>query len=207
MSITTYAELQTAIGNWLNRTDTTVTDRIPEFVANFEAFFCRKCRLRPMMERDQNTTFSAEYTALPTGFLQMVDVKLLGSTVYSLKPRSHEWLDENFIDGTSGIPRFFAISETEIRVEPPPDATYTAEMIYYKFSALSDSNTTNWLLASHPDLYLKGSLVEAEPFLFSDDRTVGWKALRDEIIQELQVAERRAAWSGGVLQAKPDRVA
>ena len=35
MAITTYAELKTAISNWLDRTD--LDDRIPEFIALAEA--------------------------------------------------------------------------------------------------------------------------------------------------------------------------
>ncbi len=49
MSISTYAELQTAVGNWLNRAD--LTARIPEFIELFEARVKRDLRVRQMEKR------------------------------------------------------------------------------------------------------------------------------------------------------------
>jgi hypothetical protein len=46
MSITTYTELQTAIGNWLDHS--LFTSRIPEFIVLFEATANRKLRVRQM---------------------------------------------------------------------------------------------------------------------------------------------------------------
>ena len=42
MAITTYAELKTAIANWLNRED--LTSVIPDFISLAEADFNRKLR-------------------------------------------------------------------------------------------------------------------------------------------------------------------
>jgi hypothetical protein len=43
---------------------------------------------------------------------------------------------------------------------------YTGTLNYYaKFAALSDTNTTNYILASHPAIYLYGSLYHAANFL------------------------------------------
>ena len=57
-------------------------------------------------------------------------------------------------------PRYYAITAGEIEVFPVPDGTYSTELYYYaKIDALSDSNTSNWLLEYFPDAYLYGALV------------------------------------------------
>lgn len=202
MTINTYATLQTALDNWLDRTN--VAARSAEFIALFEAHFRRKgARVRRGMQRDTNATISTEYEPLPDDFLSCVSFKINSSPVRSLKPVSMEWIDENYVNAETGVPLFYAITGTEVRFAPAPDATYTGEMVYHTFDALSDSNTSNWLLASHPDLYLYGALVEAEPFYLNDPRMVVWKARRDEIMEELVRSEKRAQWGVG-MRVRPD---
>ena len=53
MAINTYATLQTAVANWLDRSD--LTDRIPEFIALAEARMNRNLRLALMLNVDQTT--------------------------------------------------------------------------------------------------------------------------------------------------------
>ncbi|MCK8356920.1 hypothetical protein LXA28_18340, partial [Erwinia amylovora] len=47
---------------------------------------------------------------------------------------------------------------------------------------------TNWLLTDHPDLYLYGSLLQAEAYLFNDDRLAVWKTAHDEVMAEIMTA-------------------
>ena len=58
-------------------------------------------------------------------------------------------------------------NETEtLRFGPAPDTAYTGYLSYYKsFGALSDTNTTNYILNNHPGIYLYGSLYHAANFL------------------------------------------
>ena len=53
MAINTYATLQTAVANWLDRSD--LTDRIPEFIALAEARMNRTLRLAIMLNVDETT--------------------------------------------------------------------------------------------------------------------------------------------------------
>ena len=48
-------------------------------------------------------------------------------------------------------------------------------MIYRaNIPALSESNTTNWLLTLAPDLYLYGVLLESAPYMKEDERISTW---------------------------------
>jgi hypothetical protein len=72
----------------------------------------------------------------------------------------------------------------------PLDATALEFDYFQKIPALAsvapaNGTQTNWLLTAHPDLYLFGSLVEAEMFGVNDERAPLWKGRRDEIFDEL----------------------
>jgi hypothetical protein len=94
----------------------------------------------------------------------------------------------------AGKPRFYTIVGNQFEFIPTPDAEYFAELTYYaKIPPLSDSNTSNWLLAYAPDLYLYGALIEAEPYLKNDERIGVWGELYLRAINEIEVADERAS--------------
>jgi hypothetical protein len=81
-------------------------------------------------------------------------------------------------------------------VIPTPDTGYTGELTYYgKITALSDSNTSNWLLSYAPDLYLYGALLEASPYLKDDERLATWGQLYTNSLGDIEVADQRASVS------------
>ena len=70
-------------------------------------------------------------------------------------------------------------------------------MLYFKyFTALSDSNTTNDMLTYHPDAYLYGALVEAEPYLYNDKRLQTWSSLYDRAKDDIIRSNERDRHSG-----------
>ena len=82
MAITTYAELQTAIGNWLDHS--LFTARIPEFITLFEACANRRLRVR-QQETSTNLTPSGGSVALPSDYLSWRRVTWTGSTRVELE--------------------------------------------------------------------------------------------------------------------------
>jgi hypothetical protein len=66
----------------------------------------------------------------------------------------------------SGQPSTYTILGDNFRFAPSPASSYTGNINYYKeFDPLSDSNTSNYILANHPAIYLYGSLYHAANFL------------------------------------------
>ena len=63
MAITTYAELQTAIANWLARDD--LTTYLPDFITLFEAAANRRLRVRQMETTATLTPSSGSATCRP----------------------------------------------------------------------------------------------------------------------------------------------
>jgi hypothetical protein len=199
MALTTYAELKTSIGDWLNRSD--LTSVIPDFISLAEAQIERTLRARQMIVR-ANASFDAQYGAVPADFLEVKSLKLTSTNPQTpLSFLSIDALDAEMTKHTaSGRPKFFGIVGGQLRIVPTPDATYTTELTYYaKLSKLSTSNTSNWLLASSPDIYLYGALLQAAPYLQDDARIQTWATLYERALNDLQTADDRGASSGGAL--------
>jgi hypothetical protein len=199
MALTTYTELKTSIGDWLNRSD--LTTAIPDFISLAEAQIERTLRTRQMIVR-ANASFDAQYGAVPSDFLETKSLKLTSTNPQTpLQFLSIDALDNEAANYTaSGKPKFFGVVGGQFRIVPTPDANYTTELTYYaKLTKLSSSVASNWLLASSPDIYLYGSLLQAAPYLQDDARIQTWATLYERALNDLQTADDRGASSGGAL--------
>ena len=166
MAINNYSTVQTAISNWLDRDD--LTNRIPEFISLAEARFNRILRIRAMetVSTSISTVAGTREYALPTNYVQMKEFHLTTDPLTPLSYITPEMMTRLWAGSSQAKPKVFTIIGENVRLGPNPDAVYTTSMLYYKtFDALSDSNTTNWVISNAPDVYLYGSLLEAEPFL------------------------------------------
>jgi hypothetical protein len=194
MAITTYAELQTATANWLDRTD--LTSRIPEFIELAEANFNRLIRQPDMIAKDDSFSIASRYTTLPTDTLQIIRIVVDLSPVIVLEYMTPEEISERrIVMNATGRPYYFTTiggSTDQLEVLPSPDSTYTSSIVYYtRIAALTDAATSNWLLAAHPDIYLFGTLVEAEPYLKNDERLSMWAARLDKALNDLRLQGQR----------------
>ena len=196
MALTTYSELKTAIANWLDRSD--LDDRIPEFIQLAEARHRRDFKIRRMETRvTANTIADTEYYSLTDNFVAMRNIQLNTDPKTSLEYLTPEQMDRVRAGSNTGKPKAYSIIGNNFQLRPIPDAVYEIEMLYYKyFTALSDSNTTNDMLTYHPDLYLYGALVEAEPYLQNDKRIQTWAGFYDRAKQDLITTNERDRHSG-----------
>ena len=214
MAINTYATLQTAVANWLDRSD--LTDRIPEFISLAEARMNRTLRLSMMLNVDETTLGGAatligvtrDY-ALPSGYLQMVDFHLRTSPITTLSYLTPENMNRMWAGSQGGKPlayTIFADNSTgtpikKIRLGPSPGSAYDYSIMFYKkIDALSVSNTTEQMLTDNPDIYLYGALLEAEPFLMNDQRVQLWATAFQESVRALQEQDNKDRHSGSAMR-------
>jgi hypothetical protein len=203
MAISTYADLQTAIGNWLARPDDpTIAAIIPDWIALCELRLNRELRVRAMEER-ATASVSGTYLALPVGFLAMRNVQLNTNPVTSLDLVSPEFIDRVTAGSSTGRPRLYAVVNDEIQLAPAPDGPYTAEMVYWKkLEALSPTATTNSLLTNAPDVYLFGALAEAAAYLGDDQHLPQWDGRYQNAVRQLQESDDAGKWSGTAPQSR-----
>jgi hypothetical protein len=196
--VTDYGTLKAHIADTLNRSD--LTSVIPNFIQQFEAYAKTDGRLRKLTNVS-SVGISTDAHAMPSDMYRLESWYHNGTTYYG--PIQIVNADEigrlKGAYGNSGVPQFAAIVDNVARFAPVPDATYSTVMTYWrKIISLSDTNTTNWLLISHPDIYLYGSLAESAPYLKDDNRTTLWKSLLDERLEQLSIATSDAAFGGSI---------
>jgi hypothetical protein len=200
MALATYSDLQASVADWLNRDD--LTAQIPDFIAMAEARFNREIRNHAMIGRYTNTT-SNSYFSLPADWVEMISLVSTGSPPVALEYVSIDSLNDIRQDVLTGNPRYYTIIDNDLLVHPSQSDDVDFELTYYKkIAALSDVNTSNWLLSSHPDIYLYGSLMQAEPYLKNDERTTTWATLLSQAMEALRLADERAKRPAGGFTAR-----
>lgn len=196
MSIDTYANLQTAIANWSGRSD--LTSRAPEFISICEAKINRLLATRDMETTNSSFSITGETVAVPTGFKEVREFYLNSSPRQPISLMPGPSMTGIFKSDT-GQPRYYEVIGGNFRFAPIPDATYSATITYSQtISALSGSNTTNWLLTAYPDIYLYGSLLELGNFMMNDQMVQKYQALFNGAVEELKKANALSKWGVGM---------
>jgi hypothetical protein len=198
----TYAELKTAIANYLNRSD--LTSDIDTFIDNVEAELNRRLRTKDMIKR-ATATADSQYLSVPTDWIEAINVEITSNDFSPLFQQSIESLDvyRKANNNSTGQPVYFAMVDDSIELAPTPDVEYTLQLTYYaKISALSDSNTSNFVSVSHPDVYLYGALKHASIFLMEDDRIPMFTQQFEKALEEMRLEQEKAAFGKGSLMMR-----
>ena len=139
--------------------------------------------------------------SLPTGYVQMREIHLATSPITPLQYLSPEMMYRVWGGSTSGKPSAYTIIGDDVYFGPTPDGVYNYTMTYYKtFDSLSDTTTTNWVILNAPDVYLYGTLLQAEPFLMNDQRIPIWERGLRQALSDLQEQNDKDRHSGSELR-------
>lgn len=192
LSVTTYATLLTTLASYAARDDLTTLGFWPLAVQLCEAKANRSLRSKEMEQRstasvDMNSS-EPEFVSLPSDYQSMRRVRLSGvAGKPALVYMAPEKLDEKRFANANVIsqPQNFTIIGDEMELWPTPDSAYVIEMTYRKNIPALATNSSNWLLTNHPDFYLYGSLLEAEPYMKNDARIQLWGQLYSNVIADI----------------------
>lgn len=200
MSITTYAELKTAVADFLNRDDLTAV--IPTFISLAEAQIARDVR-HWKQEKRVTTSVDERYENLPNDWLEIKLVALTTGKMLQTVSMS-EMAEMRAASGTAATPRYVRLTADQIEFYPTPNAATDISMLYYaRIPALSDTDTTNWLLADAPDVLLYGALVHSAPYLTDDARTSIWGALYQAGVEKLNLESQKGQTAGPLRMGVP----
>ena len=215
MSIVTYTDLQSAVGNWLARSD--LSANIPDFITLAEQrifygaddpnFPSPALRIRAMEQltdpASYMTTAGTPALALPSGFVEARAVSLATNPVADLDFATQKQLNGAWVGTAEGQPRVYTFQGDSLRFGPTPDAAYGVVLSYYKrFDPLAVT-PTNWLMANAPGVYLYAALLEAQPFIMNDQRLPVWAAMLGGATRALMMADQQDRW-GGQLTMRTD---
>lgn len=191
----TYNGLKASVADFLNRSDLTAV--VPDFIAMAEAQINRRLMkdgpVRQMMGRS-DTTVNAEFIAVPSDFLGAKAIYLAPNyrPVEVVSPEEII-LRKTLYPSEDGDPKIFAIVGGQFQFWPwISTGTFSGELTYWKSLPPLASNTTNWLLTSHPDIYLYTSLIQSAPYLRDDARLNVWSSIAESCLSDLSEADKKA---------------
>lgn len=198
MSIATYAELQAHIASHLD-TDPGGT-LIVDFITLGEAKI--NADLGSIRTAWTSTTLtgtpSSRAITLPVGF---VEPRALFLTTYGAEQKLRPFVNgTEELSDTESTPSAWCIADTAINLDYPCDQAHTFKFHYRRKWDIA-TDTTNWLLSNHPDVYVAASLIEAYDFRENYDAVSRWEGKYNTAKER---AERLAGRSqNSVLVADP----
>lgn len=186
----TYSELKTNVAGYFNRGD--LAGKVAGWIERAESFMFRE--ISPNTIEATATGTTAGTIALPSDFSRLIrlDVDYYGNVT------TLDYTTQG--DG-------FVIEGSTIRLVNQPEGSFSYTIYYApKLAALSDSNTTNWLLDNGYDLYFYATIFEGAKALKNaqEINTVG--AFLPAILDSVKgYATRSKIPQSGGLQVKPRR--
>jgi hypothetical protein len=196
MSITSYAELQTAVGNWLHRSD--LTSIIPDLVTLGHNRIMRDVRTADM-ETAFSEAIASGTVAVPSGFLAWKNVYVDGSSAQRLETKPLSWLYLQYPTRTAdGKPAFISRNAATFEFGPYPDSAYTVKGTYYKRLA-APATSWNAIATTWPELYLFATLCEAAPYIRDAEMVAAWEGKYSQIVMAINNEDLLAEFSGAPL--------
>lgn len=201
MSISTYSELQASVQSWLHRGD--LASAVPDFIMLAEQRINGDLDARLQDTKTSlSTVANNESLALPNDLINIRHVSISTNPVKTLKYTSPDTFETQYPSGYTGVPLIYTIIGGNINFAPVPDAVYPVDLVYKaRVPSLSNSNTTNWLLATYPHVYLYATLCEAAPYLKDDNRIQVWDAKYRESIDTVNAQDW---YSGSTMTVRTD---
>ena len=201
MAIATYDDLKSAITTWfMGRTD--VAEVADDMIDLTEGIINQTLRCREM-ETVTDLTPTSNVCTLPTDYLEYKRVVELASIRRPLEYITEVGADDLYPTRTAGLSCHFMIIGNNLTALPL--SSNDIELTYYQqVPALSDSNTTNWLLTRSPNLYLHGCLMHAAEFVKNTEEGVKEATLFRSYIDMLMSLDNRSKFgSAGVTLSGP----
>lgn len=210
----TYNSLVNDLTAYLQRSDTLITNQIPQFIALAQIRIPRELKILGFR---QEVTGVFDGTAQSSGIMQKpADWRKTisfyvgtGSTNNIHTPvleRDYDYLRTVYPNPTiQGTPRFFADADYEHwLVQPSPSSALPYKIPYYAtLTQLDNTTQTNWLTVNAPDLLLYASLIEAIPFVKTDERIPVWQGMYTAAKQALIIQEIEGKYATSATVGEP----
>lgn len=187
MAISTYTELKSAVADWLHRSD--LTSVIPDFITLAEERFNRKLRTRFQETSLASTGISNYQISIPANTVAVKQLwRVDGSDKLTLQAVDLEYV----LGQQNGSATCYAWEGSTWQF----DGTGNVAGVLYRNIPDLASNSTNWLLTSHPSLYLYATLAEAAAYTREPESEAMWRARAEGLMSELNRTAQADAFSG-----------
>lgn len=189
MALDTRAGLLASVADLLNRQD--LTSVIPDWVTMVEAEVGRVLKGRDMRVQTDIVYDTTGAFTLPSDFVR-ANFLTLETDLYNwpVQIKPYDFVIQKRGQLVNGPPRYAAVVGTQLVFAPIADdaGTYTGSFYYDQaLTPLSDSVSTNWLLAKHPDVYLYGCAYHSAPYLKDDERIAVWERFYRNGLEQIRI--------------------
>lgn len=185
MALDTYANLQTAIASWVDRDD--LTSQIADFIALAESDMNATIRTRQNTAYATVTFATTGLAPVPDEFRMVKTLRLSDSPNYDMESVSLDRISELLAyNREGGNPEAFAVDGESLRAYPTPSTSVDALCHYYRtIPALADDNTSNWVLANYPQVYLYGAIAHAHAYMDDTEEEQKFRAKFEDAMRRL----------------------
>lgn len=145
------------------------------------------------------TTLHSETITMPTGFRSIIAFMLTTDPFNVLVQKNPKDLFATYTSSTVySVPEAFClVGATTMYLRWVPDGVYSTRLIYRAaLSGLSTTNTTNWLLAYAPHVYIGAAMVELCIMLENTEKLQFWKGYYDQKMNDFMGDDRQTRWTG-----------
>jgi hypothetical protein len=202
--VLTYDNLVTAVGNYLERSDSQFISEIPLFIMLGERRVARDLKILGLKVFITDNLIEDNQTLQkPTRWLNTSTFNIgtgTGSnTRVQIQQRSYEYCRIYWPDPTkSSQPKYFSDYDfNHWLIAPTPDQAYPYEIAYYETPQLIDeTNSTNFLTESAPDILIYATLLETASYLKDDERVPVWKQYYETAKAALTEEDMRRVYDG-----------
>ena len=209
----TYTNFLTQVRNYTEVSSTVLSDTlIDQFITNTELDIASKVDYSDLRKYSNSTfTSSNRAVSLPGDlkYLRAVKITNSGSEIF-LEKRDQTFIAEFNPDGSTGIPKYYAVyNDKNIIVAPTPSSALAIQIQYVKNPPHFDSSTTTILSDQFQNLLLYGVLVECFSYLkgpldmYNLYKTRYDKALEAFALEQMG-SRRRGQYTDGVPRVKID---
>jgi hypothetical protein len=215
----TYATLVTDLENYLQRQDALVTNQIPRFVALAQLRIPREMKIlgfrTEVVGTFSGTVFTTGVMQKPSDWRKTIGFYIgtgTGNNTHTpVFERTYEYIRMVYPDPTvQGNPATeqFYYADADYNhwlIGPSPNSAYPFKIDYYgTLSLLDDTNQTNWLTINAYDLLLYACLMEAIPFVKTDERIPVWQSMYAQAKQAFQIMELEGLYDTQALTGEPE---
>jgi hypothetical protein len=209
----TYTQLQTAIQDFTENTETSFVSNLPVFIRGAEDRIFTLVDLELFRKNaTSQLTIGDPYLNVPVDYLASFSLQITTANYQEFL----EFKDVNFVQrysldyGSTATPKYYSIFDVDnFIVGPSPNLAYDVELHYYyrpdSLTAGLGSGTT-WLSENAPNALLYGSLVEAYTYMKGEQDML--QLYEQRFVQEIQrlkdLAEAREN-SDAYRRGLPDR--
>ena len=168
----TKTDLELAIQNFCENTETSFTANLPVFIRAAEDRIFTLVDLELFRKNATSALSNGDpFLSCPTDYLAPFSLQITaaGNQDFLLFKDVNFVQQYNLDKGANGVPKYYGVYDIDnFIVGPTPDSNYTVELHYYYRPASITAgvdDTKTWLSENAPNALLYGSLVEAYTYM------------------------------------------